>query len=100
MRHNKGGRWRSRPASIASRCAAAEPRDTEIRVVSWHRRKALAGPRTANAVPIIREVQRAGLKSLRAIADALNARGVGTARGGTWHASSVRDALKRVEAQT
>jgi DNA invertase Pin-like site-specific DNA recombinase len=68
--------------------------------VSRHRRKALADQRAANVVPIIREVQRAGLKSLRAIAEALNSRGVRTARGGTWHASSVRDALKRVEVRT
>jgi hypothetical protein len=62
-------------------------------------RKALADQRAANVVPIIRDVQRAGLESLRAIAEALNARGVRTARGGMWHASSVRDALKRVEAR-
>ena len=67
--------------------------------VSRHRRKALADQRAANVVPIIRDVQRAGLKSLRAIAEALNARGVRTARGGMWHASSVRGALKRVEAR-
>jgi hypothetical protein len=36
----------------------------------------------ANVLPIIREIQRAGATSLRAIADALNARGVATARGG------------------
>jgi hypothetical protein len=60
----------------------------------------LASRYSANVVPIIRDVQRAGLKSLRAIADALNARGVPTARGGAWHASSVRDALKRVEVRT
>jgi DNA invertase Pin-like site-specific DNA recombinase len=68
--------------------------------VSRHRRKALADQHAANVVPIILDVQRAGLKSLRAIADALNARGVPTARGGAWHASSVRDALKRVEVRT
>jgi hypothetical protein len=54
----------------------------------------------ANVVPIIRDVQRAGLKSYRAIAEALNARGVQTPRGGQWHASTVRDALQRVEAGT
>jgi DNA invertase Pin-like site-specific DNA recombinase len=68
--------------------------------LSRERRKALADQRAANVVPIIRDVQRAGLKSLRAIASALNARGVPTARGGAWHASSVRDALKRAEART
>jgi DNA invertase Pin-like site-specific DNA recombinase len=67
--------------------------------VSRHRRKSLADQRAANVVPIIRDAH-AGLKSLRTVADALNARGVPTARGGAWHASSVRDALKRVEART
>jgi hypothetical protein len=54
----------------------------------------MSAGRSANVVPIIRDVQRAGLKILRAIAEAFNARGVRTARGGTWHASSVRDTLK------
>jgi hypothetical protein len=40
----------------------------------------------ANVLPIIR-VQRAGAKSLRAIAEALNARGIATARGGRWQAN-------------
>ena len=41
-------------------------------------------PHAPNVLPIIREVQRAGAKTLRAIAEALNARGVPTARGGRW----------------
>ena len=36
-----------------------------------------------------------GVTALRAIADALNARGITTPRGGMWHASSVRNALAR-----
>ena len=43
----------------------------------------------ANVVPKIREIQRAGATSLRAIAEALNARGVATARGGRWQAMTV-----------
>jgi len=43
-------------------------------------------------LPIIREIQRAGAKTLRAVAEALNARGVPTARGGRWQAMTV---LKR-----
>ena len=39
----------------------------------------------ANALAIIREVQRAGAGTLRDIADALNARGITTARKGRWH---------------
>jgi DNA invertase Pin-like site-specific DNA recombinase len=49
----------------------------------------------ANVVPIIREMQRAGVSTLRDIAEALNARGVPTARGGMWHASTVRNVLVR-----
>jgi DNA invertase Pin-like site-specific DNA recombinase len=48
-----------------------------------------------NVLPIIRELQRAGATTLREIAEALNARGVGTPRGGRWHATSVKNALKR-----
>ena len=49
----------------------------------------------ANVLPIIREAQRAGAKTLREIASALNARGVATARGGQWHANSVANILER-----
>jgi DNA invertase Pin-like site-specific DNA recombinase len=49
----------------------------------------------ANVLPIIREIRRAGATSLRQIADALNARGISTPRGGEWHASSVRNVLER-----
>jgi DNA invertase Pin-like site-specific DNA recombinase len=42
-----------------------------------------------NVLPIICEIERAGATSLRAIADALNARGVATARGGRWQAQTV-----------
>jgi len=47
-------------------------------------------------LPIIREIQRAGAKSLRAIAEALNARGVATARGGRWQGMTVSNVLARV----
>jgi hypothetical protein len=46
-----------------------------------------------NVLPIIREMQKSGLSSYRAIAGALNARGIPTARGGHWHDSTVRNAL-------
>ncbi|MFL5287906.1 MAG: recombinase family protein [Rhodopila sp.] len=48
-----------------------------------------------NAVPVIREVQAGGAASLQAIADALNARGLRSPRGGTWHATSVRNIINR-----
>jgi DNA invertase Pin-like site-specific DNA recombinase len=49
----------------------------------------------ATVLPIIREAKRAGAQTLREIADALNARGVATARGGQWYAATVRNVLAR-----
>jgi DNA invertase Pin-like site-specific DNA recombinase len=54
-----------------------------------------ADKHAANILPIIREIQKAGATTLRAIAEALNARGVATARGGQWHATSVKNMLDR-----
>lgn len=44
----------------------------------------------SNVLPIIESVRTAGIKSLAGIADALNARGIPTSRGGRWHAATVR----------
>jgi hypothetical protein len=49
----------------------------------------------ANVLPIIREAQKAGARTLREIAEALNARGIATARGGQWYAQSVANILQR-----
>jgi DNA invertase Pin-like site-specific DNA recombinase len=49
----------------------------------------------ANVLPIVRQIEAAGAKTHRAIAEALNARGVRTARGGEWHGSTVRNLLAR-----
>jgi DNA invertase Pin-like site-specific DNA recombinase len=57
--------------------------------------KSTADQHAANVLPIIREIQRAGVRTLRDIADALNARGTPTARGGEWYATTVRNALAR-----
>ena len=57
--------------------------------------KAEAEKHAANVLPIIREAQRAGATTLRQIAEALNARGVTTARGGQWYATSVSNMLNR-----
>jgi hypothetical protein len=61
--------------------------------------KAEADRHAANVIPIIREAQKADATTLRRIAEALNARGVTTARGGLWHAMSGSNALKRLEAR-
>jgi Recombinase len=49
----------------------------------------------ANILPLIKDAQRAGANTLRDVADALNARGVATARGGRWYATSVKNVLER-----
>ena len=53
-----------------------------------------ARERAELVLPTIRELQ-AGGASLRKVADALNARGVPSPRGGKWHASSVRNAIRQ-----
>jgi DNA invertase Pin-like site-specific DNA recombinase len=56
--------------------------------------KALANQHASNVLPVIREIRRAGAGSPHQIADALNARGITTPRGGRWYASSVRNVLE------
>lgn len=54
-----------------------------------------ADTHAANVLPIIRQIQASGASTLRAVANALNARGIHTARGGVWHAATVRNILVR-----
>src|SRR3954447_11291118 len=49
----------------------------------------------AEMLPIIEGIRAAGIRTLGGIADALNKRGVPTARGGRWHAMTVRNLLGR-----
>ena len=49
----------------------------------------------ANVVPVIRDIERAGVTTLQGIANALNARGIRTARGRRWYATTVRNVLDR-----
>jgi DNA invertase Pin-like site-specific DNA recombinase len=57
--------------------------------------KAEADRYATNVLPIIKEAQKAGARTLREIAEALNARGIATARGGQWYAQSVANILER-----
>src|SRR5277367_1066062 len=45
----------------------------------------------ANVWPIVRQIQASGATTLRAIAEALNSRGIRTARGGAWYAATVQN---------
>ncbi len=57
--------------------------------------KAAADAFAANVLPVVRQFQAQGVNTHRAIAEALNARGIKTARGGEWHHSTVRNLLGR-----
>jgi DNA invertase Pin-like site-specific DNA recombinase len=52
---------------------------------------------SANILPVIREIQGSGIKSLRGVARALAARGVPTARGGAWTPVQVSAILQRAK---
>ena len=56
-----------------------------IETTNTARRKA-ADAFAANVRPIIQQIQKSGVRSLRGVAKALSARGVKTARGGEWTA--------------
>ena len=73
------------------------PKIKKAQALGTARVKAEADRFAANVLPVIRQAQKAGASSLRAIADVLNARGVRTARGGKWAATQVRDILRRTE---
>ena len=54
--------------------------------------KARARAHAENVLPVVEKI-RAGGASLRQVAAELNARGIKTARGGKWHANTVRNAV-------
>jgi DNA invertase Pin-like site-specific DNA recombinase len=57
--------------------------------------RAAADTFASNALPVIRQIEASGVGSYRGIAETLNARGVRTARGGEWHATTVRNMMLR-----
>lgn len=61
--------------------------------------RAAADAFAANVLPVVRQIQAAGITSRAAIAEALNARGIRTARGGAWYASTVGNLLGRAIAE-
>ena len=60
-----------------------------------------ANARASDLAPIVREAQRGGATSLRAIATVLNARNIPTPRGhGRWQAGTVSQLLARLPADS
>jgi hypothetical protein len=67
-----------------------------VREASSAMRTAKSKARAADLAPLIAELQAQGLTTLRAIAKALNDRGIPTARGGQWSAEQVRQVLMKL----
>jgi DNA invertase Pin-like site-specific DNA recombinase len=82
----RGTRLGNPTSQIASR--ASEGAYASVAV-----RSAKAAKRSADLLPILREIQSAGPKSLRRIAADLNHRGIPAARGGEWSAVQVKRIL-------
>ena len=58
-------------------------------------RKKRADQFAASTLPVIREIEASGVTTLTGLAEELNARGIPTARGGYWYASTVLNILYR-----
>ena len=57
--------------------------------------RTMADQFAANVLPVVKEIEAAGITTLKGIAAAMNARGIRTARGGQWHPTTVRNLLTR-----
>jgi hypothetical protein len=69
----------------------------EVRQAGVQVRQARADQRAAELAPIIAELRAAGITSFKAIAAALNKRGVATAAGSdVWHPMQVSRLLRRL----
>lgn len=79
----RGERWVSNP-HLAEDSAAGRAKRT-----------AQADQFAANVMPVIEAIRAAGVATLKEIAEALNARGVRTVRGGQWEATQVKRILAR-----
>jgi hypothetical protein len=89
---------RTRAALAAKKAQGVKlgnPRAAETVGKAHAANRAAADQFAANVLPIVRTIQATGISSFAGIAEALNARGIRTARGGTWHASTVRNLLAR-----
>jgi hypothetical protein len=63
-------------------------------------RQAVADRFAAEVFPLIQSLKKEGNMSLEALAKELNERGISTARGARWYASTVRNLLARAKFRT
>jgi DNA invertase Pin-like site-specific DNA recombinase len=62
--------------------------------------KANADRRAATLQDIVDDLRKQGVTSVRAVAEELNAKGILTPRGGSWHPTSVARLFSRLEANS
>jgi DNA invertase Pin-like site-specific DNA recombinase len=89
---------RTKAALAAKKAAGAQlgnPRAAEAAVKAQAAHRASADRFAANVLPIIESIRASGISTYLGIADALNNRGIRTARDGRWHATTVRNLLSR-----
>jgi DNA invertase Pin-like site-specific DNA recombinase len=89
---------RTKAALAAKKAAGAKlgnPRAADAAVKGRAAQVAGADHFAANVLPIIASIRASGISGHAAIAEALNSRGISTARGGAWHATTVRRLLAR-----
>jgi DNA invertase Pin-like site-specific DNA recombinase len=89
---------RTKEALAAARARGVRlgnPRLAQARAEVNAARQEAADSFAAGVLPIIKQIQKSGVSSLRGVAKALSARGVKTARGGEWTAVQVSDVLRR-----
>ena len=90
---------RTREALAAAKARGqtlGNPRLAEAREIANSARVGNADAFALKVAPAIREARAAGAKSLRAIAAALNARGITTPGGGQWRSQQVHNVLARI----
>jgi DNA invertase Pin-like site-specific DNA recombinase len=92
---------RTKAALAAKRASEADwkpgnPRNlAEAGALGRAANKLAADAFAANILPIIRELQASSVDTYQGLADALNRRGIRTARGGQWHPTTVMNLLNR-----
>ena len=72
------------------------PRLEEARLKAAAANRSGADAFAANVLPVVQSIKASGITTLRDVAKALNARGIPTARGGIWHATTVRNLVERM----
>jgi DNA invertase Pin-like site-specific DNA recombinase len=89
---------RTRDALAAAKARGVKlggPKQAEAALIGARKNATNADQFAANVRPVIEQIRASGITSLRAVAKALNARGVATARGGAWTAVQVTNVLRR-----